>query len=410
MRRFLTSFLVLALVIGAGAVWLWPEGDKYQVAVQLGSADNLVEGGWVTVNGNRAGKVEDIAVHEGKAMVKLSLRGRNAPLHDGAKVTVEWNALLGERWIEIKDGPRANARVPSGGMLPGAQATPMNLDDVLNALDAPTRKRLTSLVKQLDGTLEDNQADTRDTLLASGPALQSLGEVLSAVGKDGPSLRSLVTQLNSTVSILSKRDKDVRTVVDDLSKTTKVTVKQRKQLIKTLKKLPGTLDTTKKTLDDVPGVKEKTVPLLKDLRPATRQLPSVSRNLAPVLRNLNPLVDRLGPTLTSADALLRYTPGLLDTAHGTVPGVTSATKYLEPALNYLRPYTPELAGWLSEWSGNGANYDGNGHFVRFQLQQGATEFSDNPGVVPPGSVYEPYPLPGANVNQPWTDAWGGGAK
>ncbi|MGW6356377.1 MlaD family protein [Streptomyces sp. NPDC055092] len=410
MRRFLTYFLVLALAISAGVMWLWPSGDKYQVDVQLGSADNLVKGGWVTVNGNRAGKVAGIAVRDGKASVKLSLRDKNAPLHDGAKATVEWNALLGERWIDIKDGPRSNARIPSGGMLRGAQATPMNLDDVLNTLDAPTRKRLTSLVRQLDGTLNDSQSDTRNTLLASGPALQSLGQVLTAVGKDGPSLRSLVTELNSMVSTLSKRDKDVRTVVNELSKTTRSTVKQRRQLVASLKKLPGTLQTTKKTLDHVPGVRKKAVPLLKDLHPATRQLPSVARNLGPVLRNLNPLVERLGPTLTSADALLQYTPGLLDTAHSTVPGVTSATKYLEPALNYLRPYTPELAGWLSEWSGNGANYDGNGHFVRFQLQQGATEFSDNPGAVPPGSVYEPYPLPGANVNQPWTDAWGGEAR
>jgi phospholipid/cholesterol/gamma-HCH transport system substrate-binding protein len=114
--------------------------------------------------------------------------------------------------------------------------------------------------------------------------------------------------------------------------------------------------------------------------------------------------------LAGASRLLNTTPGLLDAVHQTVPGVAGTASYLGPVLNYLRPYTPELAGWLSEWTSNGGNYDANGHFVRFYLQEGATTFADNPGVLPPGTQNEPYPLPGANANQPWQDAWGSGVR
>ncbi|HWD05779.1 MAG TPA: MlaD family protein [Amycolatopsis sp.] len=401
--------IAVAVLVAAGLVWA-VDSRVYRVGVVLASATNLHEGGEVTMNGFPAGKVESISVQDGKAMLRLALDEKSAPLHDGAKVTVEWKALLGERWVEIKDGAPANAAIPDGGMLPGSQIAPTNLDDVLAALDKPTREHLSSLVNQLDQTVHGNERNASDTLRAAGPALSSLGQVLSGIGRDGPAVRDLVTQVNSMVGTLSKHDGDVRAIIDSLSKTTALTVQQRQQLASTLKQLPGTLDTANRVLGTVPATADKAVPLLQDLQPATQQLPSVARKLSPVLQQIPPLLDKLAPTLAGANQLLDATPGLLDVAHQTVPGVAGTASYLGPVLNYLRPFTPELAGWVSEWSSNGGNYDANGHFVRFYLQEGATTFADNPGVLPPGTQNEPYPLPGANANQPWKDAWGSGVR
>ncbi|HJQ47065.1 MAG TPA: MlaD family protein [Amycolatopsis sp.] len=408
MRRVLIIAVVVVAVI-AGSVWVMSD-RKYYVGVLLGSATNLHEGGAVTMNGFPAGKIDAISVQDGKAMIRLALEGDSRPLHDGAQVTVEWKALLGERWIEIKDGPAGNAPIPDRGMIPGKQADPMNLDQVLAALDKPTRDHLSSLVEQLNTTVAGHEQDANATLRSAGPALLALGQVLGAVGSDGPAIRGLVTQLDTMVGTLSRRDADVRTIIDALSKTTSATVQQRQQLATALQMLPGTLDTANKTLGDVPGTADKAVPLLKDLRPATQQLPAVAQRLSPVLQQVPPLVDKLGPTLASAGQLLDYTPGLLDALHQTVPGLGQTTGYLGPVLNFLRPYTPELAGWFSEWSSIAGNYDSNGHFLRFYLQEGATTFSNNPGVLPPGTQNEPYPLPGANANQPWQDAWGSGVR
>lgn len=410
MRRALAIGLALAAVVAAGAVGAWSalSSPAYHVTVLLSSADNLVNGGWVTVNGFKAGKIDKISTQDGKALVDFTLDGKDAPLHDGAKVTIEWKALLGERWVEVQDGSRSSTAIPNGGMIPGQQAAPVNLDQVLDALNPSTRKHLVSLIGQLNSTLQGHQADAQATLRSAGPALQSLGQVLSSLGSDGPAIRDLVTQTNGMVSTLAARDSSLRSVIDNLTKVTSATVTQRRELAAALRELPSTLDTAQSTLNELPGVTRTTVPLLQQLQPAAAQLPSVARNLEPVLDNLTPVVHRLAPTLTAAQALLHYTPGLLDSAQATLPGVSDATSYAEPALNYLRPYTPELAGWLEEWSGNGSRYDGNGHFVRFYLQEGATTFSDNPGVLPPGTTADPYPAPGRNVNQPWTDAWGSG--
>lgn len=409
MRRLLLIGMAVVLAAAVGGVALTADREHH-VSVVLGSASKVVPGGVVMVGGFEGGKVAGIQVRDGKAVLDLALDDDHAPLHDGAQVLVEWKATLGERRVEIQDGPRTNAEIPEGGMIPGKQAKPVELDEVLNALDGPTRQHLASLVGQLDDTVGGHEADANATLRTAGPALESLGDVMQGLGSDGESIKGLVTQLNGMVGTLSHRDSDVRQIVGKLNRTTNAVAGQREHLGEAVRELPDTLHTAKGTLDDVPEVADKTIPLLHELRPATQQLPAVADHLNPVLRDLRPTVDRLGPTLTAADSLLDRTPGLLDTAHATVPPLSGTADFLTPALNHLRPYTPELAGWLSSWTSNAANYDSNGHFVRFLLQEGATTVGDSPPIVPPGTRDNRYPLPGENGGQPWKDAWGGGLR
>ncbi|WP_116200537.1 MlaD family protein [Amycolatopsis circi] len=405
MRRLLIPALVAAAVLAA-AGWTWAKPD-YTVGVLLGSATNVVKGGSVLINGFPSGSVADISVRDGKAYVQLALDGDHVPLHAGAKVTVAWKALLGERLVEVHDGPESNATIPSGGMLTGTMDQPMELDQVLNALDPATRAHLSSLVNGLNSTVSGNEQNIQATVKSAGPALTSLGAVLKALGSDGPAIKNLVTTLDQMTGTLAARDKDVRGVLDDLSRTTALTAQQHQQLSAALQKLPAVIDKANGTLGDVPGVADKAVPLLQDLQPATEKLPSVAKNLKPVFQDLRPLVAELRPTLDSAKTLLGYTPGLLDQAHAVVPGATSAVNYLQPAFQFLRPYTPEVASYFSLWGSAFANYDANGHYARiFGPQVGATSLNNNPGVTPPGVRQDPYPLPGAAGNQPWADAFG----
>jgi phospholipid/cholesterol/gamma-HCH transport system substrate-binding protein len=403
---------VLALVGAAVAalVVAFVGGSSYRVKVLLGSATNLVVGGTVEVHGFKAGTISALDVVSGKALVTLGLTGDYAPLHDGAVVTVGWKALLGERIVEIADGPDTNATIPDGGMIKGKQAEPVELDQVLNMLDPATRKHLTSLVKGLNSTLGAGHGveNVRATIDSAGPALQALGQVLHALGTDGPAIHNLVGRLDQVVHTVSGHDAAIRAVVDELTTLTSATVRERASVRAALQQLPPTLRTANTTLSHIPGVVDKAGPLLEDLRPVTAKLPSVARNLEPVLTQLQPVAARLRPTLAAAAALLRYTPGLLDTSHATVPGIDATLAYLSPVLSFLRPYTPELQGFLSNWASAFAGYNANGHYARFEVQAGAASIDANPGVLPPAVQNDPYPLPGANVGQPWSDAFGSG--
>ncbi len=281
---------------------------------------------------------------------------------------------------------------------------------MLDALDAPTRAHLVGVIQELTATVNGHENDINATIQTAGPALQALGEVLRQLGTDSPAIEQLVTQMGGMMSTLSARNEAVSAIVQQLATLTSLTVKQRAALNAVLQKLPGTLSTATNTLNDVPSAVANALPLVGKLKQAADQLPAVAKNLNPVLRGLTPLTSQLGPTLTAATQLLDYTPGLLDAATATLPSITSVLSGIEPALAFLRPYTPEAIGFLTNWGSASANYDANGHYARIYAQAGAGNLNANPGVVPPGYTSDPSPLPGALVNQPWTDAFGSGMR
>lgn len=410
MRGMLMSALAAAVAVGAGGWALAEGGGDYEVSVVLPNATNLIEGGSVMREGYEAGSIEEIEVEGRKAKVRMTLDDEFGPLHEGAIATVDWKASLGERLLSLKDGPKGNAEIPSGGMIRGQMAAPMELDQVLASFDPRTRARMNSLIHRLEGTLKGSEGDVRQTLRSAGPALRSMGAVLRGIGTDGAAVRQLATQLNSTMGILAAREGTIEGIVTALGDTTAATVGQRRELGEVLRRFPKTLDQADATLRTVPGTVDRTVPLLEDLAGTTRRLPSMARTLRPVLADLRPASAELRSTMDSLSGLLRVTPGLLDSGTGAAPGIGSAFTGMAPALDYLRPYTPELAGWLTNWGSATANYDANGHLGRIFVQTGLEAGNTNPGVASPGVDKRPDPLPGELAGQPWTDAFGGGMR
>lgn len=409
MRR-IPLFVLGVAAVAAAALLIAPGDEEYPANVVLPSATGLIAGSKVLVDGFDAGEVDDVSIKDGRAQVTVRLTKDFAPLHSGASAGIVWKAVLGERQLDVRDGPKTNPVIPPGGMLDGEVSDPVEMDKVLAALDPATRGHLSSLVQGLDRTVGGNETDLRKTLQKAGPTVEALGGVLRAVGSDGPAIKELAGQLNGMVTTLVNRDQQVRAIVSGLSGATAAAAQQREQLRAALRKLPGTLGTADRTLADVPGTVDKAVPLLNDLRPATDRLPAVARTLRPVLADLRPTVAQLRPTLGSLGTLLQFTPGLLDSAHGALPGTDSAVTSLKPALSFLRPYTPEVVGWLSNWGSSAANYDSNGHYMRVNIPAGISSFDNNPGVMPPGMASDPFPAPGAIAGQPWTDAFGSGVR
>lgn len=400
----LRTALPLAVVAAASLAAIGRDG--YEVQVTLESATNVVEGSPVQVNGFDAGKVERIEVVDGAARVTISLDDDIAPLHDGAIVRVGWKATLSERLVEVTDGPEKNAEVPDGGLVPGTMPAPIELDDVLNSLDAPTREKLQSLTGHLASTLDGSEKDLGATIRTGGPALRELGELLKALGTDGPAIKHLAARLDDLLGIVATRDEEVKSIVSSLSGLTDRVAARRTQLRSTLKALPGTLEQAETTLSHVPKTVDEVEPLLADLAPATKKLGPVARDLAPLLADLRPLAADLRPTLSGLSSLLAVTPGLFDTVHSVTPQTRSILGGLQEPVSFLRPYTPEAAGFFSTWASAFANYDSNSNFARIHGQAGLTSLNENPGVVPPGITNDPFPQPGEIVGQAWTDAAG----
>lgn len=410
MRRVVTLGLIAATLVAVGGALAIVGSRGYQVQLVLPSAPGLVAGGVVKVDGLDAGTISNVEPRENRAHLTLELDAEFAPLHDGASVVPSWKAVVGERHLEVNDGAESNATIPDGGMIEASMPEPMEVDRILGALDPTTRERLKSLVKRLHHTLGDSAKDVNETMRTAGPALNALGDVLAQLGNDAPAIKALIRNLDDVIGTLASRDDDIRQIVAGLDAASNATARKGTRLGEALRRLPATLRTADGTLADVPATTDGVTPLLRELQPATRKLPGFASRLRPVLRDLRPTVSSLRQTMMSARELLGYTPGLFDSLHGVLPSLNSTVKDLLPALNFVRPYTPEMVGFFSNWASAAGNYDVNGHYARTSATGGAMTLDANPGIVPPGTEYDPYPAPGAAENQPWHDAFGSGIR
>ncbi len=401
------------LALAAAAVLLlvgfvWTRGDTYEVKMVLPSAAQLSNRTPVWINGFQAGKISNLAVKDGKAVATLSMDKKFGPFHDGTTSRVEWLSAIGERVLTIYPGSKKNAEIPAGSYIE-AKSSQTEVDQVLATLDAPTRKRLSSLIGSLNNTVGGNEADLRATIRSASGTVNALGEVLKAVGQDGPAVRSLVTELSRMTDLAASRHKEIASTVSNLDAVTGSVAADQAALSSTLKKLPATLETAEGTLGKVPKASDSTVKLLNDLEPATSKLPGVSADLAPTLVDLRPTVAELRPLMGSAVSLLQETPGLLTATHQVLPSINDFISDLGPAISFLRPYTPEGVGGLGNWGQAFAAYDGAGHTWAGLLAPGTNALNESPVPLPTARQYA-APAPGQPVGQPWTDATGSGIR
>lgn len=398
---------VVIVLLLAGGIALAANLNTYRLQILMPTATGVIAGDKVLMGGQSVGKIESVEVHDNRdAMVTVDLDSSVAPLHQGTDAEIVWEAVLLERAVQIDPGPVQAPELPSGSSIVSHHES-VELDDLLASLDPQTMKNVDGMVQQLQSTLAGREKDTSATLQTAGPTINALGQVLDAVGSDGPALRQLVTQLHQVTSTVDQRRDQLSGVVNDLGPLTSTLAAQQQAIGRTVSQLPGTLTQAKTTLDKVPDAVDATTPLLKTLKPATDQLPAAAAALNPVLTNLEPVVHQLRPVLHDARPLLDETPGLLDTTHDVLPPATQAVDSLRTPVAFLRPYIPEATGWLANWTGVFGNTTSDGgHYGRALITEGSSSVNDNPGVVPPGVTVNAAPAPGSSVDQPWTDANG----
>lgn len=399
------------LMVAAAAVALVVVGlkvtadDPYEMKFLMPVADKTFVGAKVLIDGETVGRIEELGVRDGMAEVTARIDQDHAPLPAGTKARVKWLSILGARVLEILPGDTGNVPLPSGHLLT-SNIEGAELDDLLVMLDAPTRKKLQTLLVSLDKTVSGKEQNLNTTIREAGPTIHALGEVLRAVGEDGPAIKKLVEQLRGVTQTVSARDARLSSTVRNLNSLTGAVATQQAELKAMLQRLPQTIGTATDTLNAAEAPVLSARALLRDLQPSTAQLPGIVRDLRPALADARPAVADLTPLLQDADALLKGTPALAAGARDLLPTTDKALQQANPMVAFLRPYTPELAGWLSNWVGIFGSRNSSGNYARALITASLSSADDVLPGVPPGMGQNPRPEPGSIAGQPWTDANG----
>lgn len=366
---------LVALLLSYNANSGLPFVPTYDVRAVVPDAAELTPGNEVRIGGKRVGLVTAIVARQsrdGRTTARLDLKLDKVvePLPRDTRVTVRPRSPLGLRYLELRPG-RSRTGIPAGGTLPLERARPVVvLDEVIDALDAPTRRSLQGTVSELGDALAGRGGDLNRSI-ASFPRLFSALEAVAANLSDRRTdLHGLVSGLAATTAALRPVSGRLGDLFDGAATTLAAVAGVREQLGETLAEAPATLTVATGALRRIRPVTAQAAALARELEPGSRLLPTASRRLAgaievgtPVLRRAVGLADRLDALLAELDRLARN-----PSADGSVRKLTEVVASLRPTLEFVNPFQTRC-NYLGIWTRNASSAisegDANGTWFRF---------------------------------------------
>ncbi len=396
-------------------------GYGYEVNATFANSANIAKNSPVRIAGVDVGKVIATERDGDNTRVTFTVDDAGRPIHDDAFAAIRPRIFLeGNFFVELDPGSPSAPELDSGGTIPVSHtATAVQLDEVLNALQAPVRADLSRLLEGI-GTAYTNEptaAEDRtqlpevkgrtgaealnDAFRYGGDAGRYSAQVTDALlGTEEGDLARLVAGSGRTFAAFASRREDLQGLIDNFNVFTGALATQSANLTATIGLLAPTLNVTHRSLVSL----NRTLPPLRSyaivLRPAVAELPDLIAASKPWLAQTRPLLS--GREAGGVARLLaESTPGLAGAAQAgkavALPQINRlslcATRVLVPTANQTiedrfstgGPNYREFLYTLTSFAGAAQNFDGNGPYVRAQTGGGdvvVQESNPNGGLKP----------------------------
>ncbi|UMB70487.1 MCE family protein [Mycobacterium paraterrae] len=281
LRATLIKFGAFAVVMSVLTAFLFFTFGQYRTGAVTGysavfnDASRLRAGDSVRVAGVRVGTVNDVSLQPDKKVVVKFDADRSVALTDGTKAAVRYLNLVGDRYLELVDGPGSTKRLPAGGQIALSHTAPaLDLDlllgglkPLIHGLNPRDVNALSSALLEVfqgeGGTLQSlfNKSTSFTNTLADNDQtiehlIDNLNTVAETLNKDGGQFSGAIDRLEKLVTGLAN-DRDTFGPAIDALSTGTVTLadllgKSRKPLgatIEQLHRLAPNLDDDKDRLD-----------------------------------------------------------------------------------------------------------------------------------------------------------------
>lgn len=188
--------------------------DTQDYHAEFANVSDLREGQKVRVAGVEVGKVSAIRIVDAQTAIVDFYAERDQALTRSTTATVRYQNLVGDRYLELGQGPGDTTILPPGGTIPRDQTAPsLDLDTLLNGF------------RPLFKALDPGQVNSLSS---------SLVEVLQ--GQAG-AVQAILAQTASLTSSLADRDQLIGSVIDNLNSLLGTLVEHRAPLSDSIDKL-----------------------------------------------------------------------------------------------------------------------------------------------------------------------------
>jgi phospholipid/cholesterol/gamma-HCH transport system substrate-binding protein len=350
-RSDLVVMIVFAFSCFAILLYLWKAfggstplaPDQYRVQADFAEAAQLSDTADVRISGVSVGRVRKTLLHGDRTRVTMEIRPEYAPLPRDTRATLRLKTLLGETYVELTPGGKANGVLPDNAVLSRAQVQPtVELDELLRALDADTRKGLQRFVKGVAAGVDGRGPDLNAALGNLQPVARQTSDLLAVLDSQSGAVRRLVADTGTVFDAVGQRQGELQGLVTAGDRVLASTARRNADLAETVVILPTTLRELRPTLADLELLVDDATPVVRDLRPAARALgPTLTDAvaLAPELEGLFRDVDRV---ISVSRTALPAATELVDAARPVFQLLTPTLQETSPVADYLGLFKREV--------------------------------------------------------------------
>jgi phospholipid/cholesterol/gamma-HCH transport system substrate-binding protein len=213
------SFVVIMSMLTAVLIVIFGQyrgGSTNEYSAVFTDASSLRAGDSVRVSGIRVGTVEDVGLMPAKNVVVTFDADRSIVLTTGTKVAVRYLNLVGDRYLELVDGPGETKLLPRGSQIPADRTVPaLDLDLLLGGLKPVIQGLNPQDVNALSASLIE-------IMQGQGGTIESLfsrtSSFTNAVADNGEVVQRLIENLNTAMATLSKDGDRFSATIDGLER------------------------------------------------------------------------------------------------------------------------------------------------------------------------------------------------
>ncbi|WP_138974424.1 MlaD family protein [Patulibacter medicamentivorans] len=337
-----------------GPVPLRPQA--YVVHASFAQGSQLASYADVRISGVSVGKVRSVERRGGLARVRIEIEPRYAPLPRSTRAALRSKTLVGEAFVALSFGDRRGPQIPDGGAIATGQVQrTVEIDGILDAFDAPTRRHVRRMMTALGRDLRGRGRDLNGALARLPATVQRSSTLLGVLDQRQTAVRSLTRDASTTFDAAGRDAGALQALVRRARSTFGVLADEQRSLERAVELLPATLRTTRAVMQDADRLGDDLAVAVPALRPAVRQLPEALDELArfaPVLRDV---LRAAGPLVTAADTGIPALDRLLAEVPSAMAQIAPALADAIPAVDYLWDYRRDVASTFTAGAAAGAS-------------------------------------------------------
>jgi phospholipid/cholesterol/gamma-HCH transport system substrate-binding protein len=286
--------VVVAVFLSYQANQGLPFVPTYKLSAELPNANTLVPGNEVRIGGIRVGQIKSIEPEtvdnapcpndpsqqctDEVAKVNMELNESLDPLPEDSTVVVRARSALGLKYLEVQRGESAQGFEPGATMpLSAARPEPVEIDQVFNMFDDPTRTAIQANLLEFGNSLAGRGVALNAAIGQLRPLVERLTPVMSNLASPSTGLSQFVNGLANAAAEVAPVAEVQGQLFVDLETTFGALARVSRPFIQeTISKSPSTEATTIATLPTIRPFLANTAKLFSELRPGLHQFAPVA--------------------------------------------------------------------------------------------------------------------------------------